>query len=113
MQVIDADSVFPPTAELALDLDQDAFDSVLLMDGLMLVNPMLGSAQIDLGVPSDGINADLQARALLLVTGSWMGSGFVLLSTIADGVGLLAMGGHGSSLGRWWSTEFRCSGGLL
>ncbi|KAL5981058.1 hypothetical protein ACLOJK_028978 [Asimina triloba] len=31
----------------------------------------------------------------------------------ADGVELLAMGGHGSSLGRWWSTGFWCSGGLL
>ncbi|KAL5985546.1 hypothetical protein ACLOJK_027531 [Asimina triloba] len=68
--VIDADSVFLPAAELVLDLDQDAFDSVLLMDGLMLANPMLGSAQIDQGVPSDGMDADLQARALLLVTGS-------------------------------------------
>ncbi|KAL5985547.1 hypothetical protein ACLOJK_027532 [Asimina triloba] len=113
MQVIDADSIFSIAAELALDLDQDAFDSVLLMDGLMMANPMLGSAQIDLGVPSDGMDVDLQARALLLVTESWMGLGFPLLSTIVDGVGLLAMGGHGSSLGRWWSTGFRYSGGLL
>ncbi|KAL5979129.1 hypothetical protein ACLOJK_019026 [Asimina triloba] len=113
MQVIDADSVFSPAAKLVLDLDQDAFDSVLLMDRLMLANPMLCSTQIDLGEPSDGMDADLQARALLLVTGSWMGSGFLLLSTIADGVGLLAMSGHGSSLGRWWSTGFWCSGGLL
>ncbi|KAL6013712.1 hypothetical protein ACLOJK_004210 [Asimina triloba] len=37
MQVIDADSIFSPAAELALDLDQDAFDSVLLMEGLILI----------------------------------------------------------------------------
>ncbi|KAL5986273.1 hypothetical protein ACLOJK_014606 [Asimina triloba] len=57
MQVIDEDSVFSPAAKLALYLDQDAFDSVLLMDGLMLANLMLGSAPIDLGVPSDRMDA--------------------------------------------------------
>ncbi|KAL6013565.1 hypothetical protein ACLOJK_004063, partial [Asimina triloba] len=34
---IDVSQMVSSTAELALDLDQDAFDSVLLMDGLMLL----------------------------------------------------------------------------
>ncbi|KAL6013564.1 hypothetical protein ACLOJK_004062, partial [Asimina triloba] len=34
---IDVSQMVSSAAELALDLDQDAFDSMLLMDGLMLL----------------------------------------------------------------------------